>query len=254
MRKLKSKLIIRGKIKTHTGLHIGGSKTALDIGGVDLNIIKSPQGLPFIPGSSLKGKMRSLLAKIEGSSEVSNDSQYMLQLFGSSGDSDDSEPARLLTRDAYLDAASFRATFEDIGGELELGYSDIKVENTIDRKTGTAKHPRQLERIPAGAMFDFELVYDIYDDAYLPIKKGGKQTMLEKHFWGIAWAMKLLQNDYLGGHGSRGYGKISFEQVQTDLIEVELPAEDTEEPAEQNTPEQVSKLISDFSEQLQKIA
>lgn len=85
-KKLTAKIIIRGRIQAVTGLHIGGSKSSLDIGGVDLNIIKTPHGVPFIPGSSLKGKLRSMLARVEGSPEVQEDPEYILKLFGSSGE------------------------------------------------------------------------------------------------------------------------------------------------------------------------
>lgn len=216
--KLESKIFIKGHIKAVTGLHIGGSKSSLDIGGVDLNVIKTAKNVPFIPGSSLKGKLRSLLARIEGSMAVSEqaleqnekgkgiktDEQvpHILELFGSSGDDDKREyVTRLLVRDAFLDAATFKSDFND--HEMELEYSDIKWENTIDRIRGTAKHPRQLERVPAGAKFKFEMVYDAYDD--------GK---VKDHLTYIRIAMRLLEGDYIGGSGSRGYGKIKFEEVK----------------------------------------
>ena len=59
--RLQGKYIIQGKIKVLTGLHIGGPTTGLNIGGVDNIVIKDAKGKPYIPGSSLKGKMRSLL-------------------------------------------------------------------------------------------------------------------------------------------------------------------------------------------------
>ena len=218
--KLTSKIFITGEIVLQTGTHIGGSKSALDIGGVDLNVIKSPSGMPFLPGSSLKGKLRSLLARTEGSIAVNRrdlkreergdtgittdeDVPFILQIFGSSGDANDQkgEVTRLLVRDALLDDVHFKATFD--AETLELSFSEIKWENRINRRTGTAQDPRQLERVPAGAKFNFEMVYDVYEgDNY--------ERNLEKLLLG----MRLLQDDYLGGHGSRGYGKISFENVQ----------------------------------------
>lgn len=233
--KLTAKLIIKGNILAETGLHIGGSKSSLDIGGVDLNVIKTPQGTPFIPGSSLKGKLRSLLARLEGSmavnakdaGEAKSDENfpYLLQLFGSSGDdnSEKGEVTRLLVRDAVLDEEAFDKVFGEV--EMELSYTDIKWENTIDRRKGTAQHPRQLERVPAGTAFNFELVYDLYDDTTnnYADEKGNEEklansdksiTKLGKHLWAIETAMRLLQDDYLGGQGSRGYGKISFDEVK----------------------------------------
>jgi CRISPR-associated protein Csm3 len=214
---LKAKIFITGKIRTLTGLHIGGAKSALDIGGIDLNVIKKPDGTPYIPGSSLKGKLRSLLARVAGTVAISQkeakggksderDAPYICEIFGLPGDdSGDSQEntsmrrnvTRLIVRDADLDTNS--EVFEN---ELELGYSEVKWENTINRKTGTAQHPRQLERVPAGAVFHFEMVYDDYGD-------GKTQDHLER----IRLAMMLLESDYLGGHGSRGYGKIAFEDV-----------------------------------------
>ena len=232
--KLTGKLIISGKITAETGLHIGGSKSSLDIGGVDLNVIKTPQGVPFIPGSSLKGKLRSLLAKTEGSMAVNardakgaksdEDFPYLLQIFGSSGDDKDrGEITRLLVRDASLDRDSFDKEFKEKGFEVELGFTDVKWENTINRRKGTAENPRQLERVPAGASFDFEIVYDLYENADSTEYKNkadkpepngsGNISILKKHLWALETAMRLLQDDYLGGQGSRGYGKVKFDDV-----------------------------------------
>lgn len=230
--KLEGKIIITGKIVAKTGLHVGGSKSSLDIGGVDLNVVKTPKGQPFIPGSSLKGKLRSLLARAVGSLAVTakeakgsrsdEDFPFILQLFGSSGDDNQKgEVTRLIVRDANLDGGHFEQHFG--GLEMELEYTDVKWENTIDRKRGTALHPRQLERVPADARFDFEIIYDLYSDRnedYLdkdkqPEAAAGKNvTRLQKHLWALRSAMELLEDDYLGGQGSRGYGKVAFEGVQ----------------------------------------
>lgn len=238
-KKLVAKIFITGKIKTETGLHIGGSKSSLDIGGVDLNVIKTPKGEPFIPGSSLKGKLRSMLARTEGSESVNRsgaenksaqvadeDFNYLNQLFGRSGDDKDGtakgEVSRVVVRDAGLDIKAF----EKMDFDLDDEFTTVKWENTIDRRKGTAEHPRQLERVPAGAEFDFEIVYDLYDDAdqkYTPSEAEQKhygsqvkmeRTIAQKHAWSLFAAMKLLQDDYLGGQGSRGYGKISFPKVE----------------------------------------
>ena len=200
--KLTGKIFITGRIVAETGLHIGGSKSSLDIGGIDLNVIKTAQGVPFIPGSSLKGKLRSMLARLEGSEKVDLDSEKIKTLFGSAGQGDDKNTVtRLLVRDANLDGVKFKESFARV--ELELEYSESKWENTINRKTGTAEHPRQLERVPSGAEFIFEIVYDEYDD-----------NATQAHLTTIRTAMRLLEGDYLGGSGSRGYGKISFKDVQ----------------------------------------
>jgi CRISPR-associated protein Csm3 len=233
-KKLIAKIFITGKLRAETGLHIGGSKSSLDIGGVDLNVIKSPKGEPFIPGSSLKGKLRSMLARVEGSIAVNRreikdisgakadeDFDYLNQLFGSSGDERDKtkskgEVSRLIVRDAALDVAHFEDHFD--GDDLDLDYTTVKWENTIDRRKGTAEHPRQLERVPAGSLFDFELVYDLYDDHTTPYQpsaseRTGGRNKGEQHAWALATAMQLLQDDYLGGQGTRGYGKVRFDGV-----------------------------------------
>jgi CRISPR-associated protein Csm3 len=201
--KLTAKVFISGKIKAVTGLHIGGSKTALDIGGIDLNVIKTASGVPFIPGSSLKGKLRSILAREEGSDDVKK-APLIQELFGAANDrTNDGTPSRLIVRDALLDKEDFENKKADnTFSHLDLEWTEGKWENRIDRKTGTAKDPRQLERVPAGARFDFELVYNVFDD-----------DKHETHLAAIKKAMRILEDDYLGGQGSRGYGKIEFVDV-----------------------------------------
>jgi CRISPR-associated protein Csm3 len=216
MPRLIEKVFISGKIVAETGLHIGGSKTALDIGGVDLNVIKTAKGVPFIPGSSLKGKLRTILAREYGSTDVREDPEIIKEIFGAPNDKpeqgtvakkDNGIPARLIVRDAFLLENHFEETFTD----LELVYSEIKWENTINRKTGTAEHPRQLERVPAGAQFSFSFIYNVFDD--------GKK---EKHLKEIIKAMKILEDDYLGGQGSRGYGQIKFLNNDVDKVAIEV--------------------------------
>lgn len=215
MSKLIAKILISGQIEAKTGLHIGGSKSSLDIGGVDMNVIKTPQGVPFIPGSSLKGKLRSLLAKTYGSKGVTrkdyirdskqkddnivvdDDIESIYKIFGSPNKQG---YTRIIVRDALLNKEHFKNEFKD--AEMELEYSDVKVENRINRLEGTARDPRYLERVPTGAIFDFEMVYDVYDD-----------ELEDEHLSQIKIAMHLLQNDFIGGHGSRGSGQIKFNEV-----------------------------------------
>lgn len=208
--KLQRKIFITGEIKALTGLHIGGAKGALDIGGVDLAVIKNPKNEPFIPGSSLKGKLRSMLAREQGSMDVKSDNATIKAIFGTSADEsnasdeDDSKAmsiTRLLVRDASF---SHFENEDDMDTDLmETNHTEVKWENTIDRKTGTAGNPRQLERVPAGAIFNFELVYSVFE---------GDET--EKYLKKIVQAMEMLEDDYLGGHGSRGYGQICFKDVK----------------------------------------
>lgn len=196
--KLKEKIILTGVIEVVTGLHIGGSSSSMNIGETDLSVIKSPKNnQPIIPGSSLKGKLRSLLAKLEGSRDIKDDSSTIRAIFGSSNTaSDQQNAARLIVRDAYLGNAE-----EIEAWDMENKYTEIKWENTISRSKGRAEHPRQLERVPQGAKFLYEMVLDVYEgdegNNYLEILKK---------------AMNLLEDDYLGGSGTRGYGKIKFLQ------------------------------------------
>lgn len=210
--RLIAKIIIKGKFLTKTGLHIGGNTSSLEIGGVDLNVVKTGAGVPYIPGSSLKGKLLSLLAKVRGKMEKKEDTMEMKLLFGDSGGRENKTATRLQVRDAMLDRKHFES---DAGfGEkseraLDFDYSEIKTENTIDRSTGSAKHPRHIERVPAGAIFDFELVLDIYeeDDA-------------RKFLNLIDEALQLLELDYLGGHGTRGSGKVEILNLEINGKEI----------------------------------
>lgn len=201
--KLIEKIILTGQIEVITGLHIGGSSTTMNIGETDLNVIKSPKtGQPIIPGSSLKGKLRSLLAKVEGYQSVDNDKEPIISIFGSSKQD---VVTRLIVRDSYLKNGD-----EIKEWEMENTYTEVKWENTINRTKGAAEHPRQLERVPQGALFAYEMVLDVYDE------DAGK-GFLES----IKKAMKLLEDDYLGGSGTRGYGKIKFHENKDEHRKVE---------------------------------
>lgn len=223
--KLLSKIFIKGKIRLLTGMHIGGSKTALDIGGIDLNVIKTAEGVPFIPGSSIKGKLRSLLAREEGSEKIENDSEDVKQIFGEPPSKDKTgQITRIIVRDALLDPDNKNKikNHEDEFSDLELDYTETKWENTIDRKSGTAQNPRQLERVPAGVIFKFELVYNEFDD-----------NKTDTHINLIKKALRLLEDDYLGGSGSRGYGKIKFDEVTFEQKTIEI-YEETNQPIQLN--------------------
>lgn len=195
--------IIKGTITLETGLHIGGSKSSLNIGALDTPVIKTPQGLPYIPGSSLKGKVRSLLGIAEGSTEVRNDSDLLIRMFGTSERGQETI-SRIIFRDAMLDEEHFKQKFKD--AVLDTEFTEAKYENTIDRKSGTTKRGglRQIERVPSGAVFNFEVVVNFYDD------NGRKdENLVEK----LKEGFKMLENNYLGGSGSCGYGKVKIEYI-----------------------------------------
>lgn len=197
---------IKGSIILETGMHIGGSKSSLDIGGLDSPVIKTPLGVPYIPGSSLKGKIRTLLGIREGHLKVEEDSTLLKKMFGYPGNKDredknkvvGAEISRLIFRDAKLDEDDFKKVFSN-DAVLETSYTEAKYENTIDRKSGTSKGGlRQIERVPAGAKFLFEIIVNKFD------------TDNEDFVGTLREGIQLLEENYLGGSGSRGYGKVKI--------------------------------------------
>ena len=187
-----------------TGIHIGGSSESVEIGGIDLPVIKlaTKDNIPYIPGSSLKGKMRCLLEQTAGASKIGMDANVN-NLFGIIENSElktKNQPSKLIVRDANLSDESKNALLAC--DYLDMPYTESKWENTIKRKEGTAEHPRQIERVPAGAVFNAEFIINVWDD-------DNEDELMELFNKGI----RLLKNDYLGGSGSRGYGQIQFGEL-----------------------------------------
>ncbi len=211
MEKLIKKIKIETTITLITGLHIGGNKDNVEIGGIDLPVIKLAlkKNQPYIPGSSLKGKMRCLLEQAEGAPEVGKNLSVN-KLFGINKEKDPegkNRPSKLIVRDSMLTKDSEVAL--EKCDSLDMPFTESKWENTIKRVEGVAEHPRQTERVPAGAVFNAEFIINIWDD-------DNEQELLALFKKGI----RLLENDYLGGSGSRGYGQIKFgELVPTELSE-----------------------------------
>ena len=186
MEKLIKKIKFQTSITLVTGLHIGGSSENVEIGGI-------------IPGSSLKGKMRCLLEQAAGSSKVGGNKEVN-NLFGiieSKELNTTNQPSKLIVRDAMLSEDSKVMLLGS--NNLDMPYTENKWENVIDRTKGVAEHPRQSERVPAGAVFNAEFVLNVWDD-------DDEKKLIELFEKGI----RLLENDYLGGSGSRGYGQIKF--------------------------------------------
>ncbi len=195
---------LKGILEVVTGLHIGAGNEKIEIGGVDNPIIKHPiTKLPYIPGSSIKGKMRSLLEwdkdlveKSRGKVHKCNDPDCEIcKLFGNSSQDSVQGPTRLIARDAFLT----KEYMDKIKTGIEI--TEIKKENTIDRIRAVS-NPRDMERVSPGACFDFEMVLRIFDE-----KDYGCLATLRR-------GLNLLQKDYLGGSGSRGYGKIIFRDLK----------------------------------------
>jgi CRISPR-associated protein Csm3 len=223
--KLLGRILMRFAIKLDSGLHIGGSEAGIEIGGVDKTVIRDPlTNQPYIPGSSLRGKVRSLLEKRLGLPQnerigtgyihsAQTAAEYaaspVSQVFGVAGKGDFGLPSRLVVRDIALSKDSRDALLRL--GTTDLPFTEVKTEVSIDRVTSAA-NPRQLERVPAGVIFGGDegmpdvFVYSVYDGA--EINANPKQDL--DLFSLLIQGMQLIEDDYLGGFGSRGSGKISF--------------------------------------------
>lgn len=200
--KLEKKIFISGIITTISGLHIGGSNIGLEVGGADSIVIRNPINFePYIPGSSFKGKMRSLSEKLTGQLAAGGKpcdcgSCIICQLFGVGASGQKFQPMRLIVRDAVLTNES-AATLEN-NENTDMEYTEIKTEVVIDRLSAKA-NPRQIERVPAGIDFKFSLVLNTYSD-------DNEKELLENLFN----ALSLVQDDYIGGGGSRGNGQVNI--------------------------------------------
>lgn len=203
--KFQANFLLRGIISCETGLHIGGTSEGIEIGGLENIVIRDPKtDFPFIPGSSLKGKMRTLLElSYKDSSENIINSKgdpckcgkcIPCKIFGSSApdnktskDEDRQQgPTRLVVRDSFTTA-----------NDLE---TELKSENTINRITSEA-NPRNMERVPRGTEFKFEMIFSVYENEDY------------SNFLKLLDSMKLLEDSYLGGSGTRGYGQIQFKSL-----------------------------------------
>jgi CRISPR-associated protein Csm3 len=222
------KLILSGDLHCETGLHIGAGKGSLEIGGADNPVVKDAFGLPYIPGSSLRGKIRSLLENALGltspaelvylskrkgqdvrihQSDRPDDEIGLLfgrsplrldRVEGEALDARSATPARLTIYDAPLEQESITAQMRE---NLDDEITEVKSENAIDRITSQA-NPRTLERVPAGARFKVRLVVDVLceEDKALPAR--------------VLEGLRLLEDDALGGGGSRGSGRVSFKNLK----------------------------------------
>lgn len=214
---------LTGQIELLSGLHIGSGNTEIHIGGTDNPVIKNPiTQQPYIPGSSIKGKMRSLLEwqlgvvghtdgqplsfkhlkKLDG--KVLDKAKALIKLFGGASEGDIA-PALLAeigpSRLSFWDCSLEPQWVQEMDNK-NLLLTETKMENSIDRIKGTAEHPRNTERVPATARFDFNLTIRIHDHEDLT------DTILV--------GFKLLELTGLGGSGSRGYGKIAFRGLKLD--------------------------------------
>jgi len=222
--KFLGKLILEGEIHCQTGLHIGAGKGSLEIGGADNPVVKDAFGIPYIPGSSLRGRLRSLLEQTLGLA-VPSELVYLSKRKGQEvrihqSDRPDDEicvifgrnpgrvekvsgeameaplatPARLTVYDAPLIVDSITPQMRE---NLDDELTEVKSENAVDRITSQA-NPRTLERVPAGAKFRFRIVLDVLCVEDKPLLTT------------VAEGLRLLEDDALGGGGSRGNGRVAF--------------------------------------------
>lgn len=223
----KENYIITGKIVCKTGLRIGGSSDAIDIGGNDNPIIRdSVTGLPYIPGSSLKGKLRfltelndipsanNIIYETEG--DPSNDETCIAaKLFGVSARKDINTPLKFPTRTIVRDAFPDEETIKLWDTELLMNGAELKWENNINRIT-SFPNPRNNERVPRGSKFNFEIIFTVYENE-------------ENNIVELLNSMQYLEDNYLGASGSRGYGQIKFEEIKLAKRTIDYYKEDAEE-------------------------
>lgn len=189
-----TKILIQFDLEVVTGMHIGGSSTFSAIGAVDSPVIRDAlTGRPIVPGSSLKGKLRTLLARsfatdIQQMPDFKDDHPLVRRMFGST-----SARSRLQFADAFV---------RNVEQMKAVGLTEVKSENVIKRLTSEAM-PRQIERVNPGTIFAETIVYDVCDE-----------EEMQEDLKLLAKSMKLLQMDYLGGHGSRGSGRVSLKNFR----------------------------------------
>lgn len=225
MQRLYKKLFFEGTLKCLTGLHIGDSKDSVEIGGLDGPVVRrKDNNEPYIPGSSLKGKMRSLLQQAFNQATFeATGNKDIAYVFGSTDSKakNGTEPlykghgSHIIFRDAYLNRASATALLNS--EYTDMPYTEQKYENSIDRATGTTSKSgggmRNQERVPAGAIFDVKFVINV-------VGTNDEEAKANETFFRSLFkiGIELLNNDYLGGSGSRGYGHIEIELKEKDPI------------------------------------
>lgn len=221
--KLKGYKNIEGIIQVVTGLHIGGSTAIIEIGGKDNPVIKHPiTKEPYIPGSSLKGKMRSLLEWKLGKVNTDQSSRDygdvhkwcgkqdcpICVIFGTSADEAGLGPTRLIVRDAILNDEYKERQMAKNASWTVMDLTEDKYENTINRITARA-NPRNFERVVSGAEFTFRMSYRVFANG----DNGENDEGLFKH---VIEGLKLIEKDALGGAGSRGCGQVMFKIKMAD--------------------------------------
>lgn len=268
-------VVLNGTIECITGVHIRGMSDNVGIGGIDAEVIRNPlTNNPYIPGSSLKGKMRSLAEKMlskeydaviggKGDNRRHECEEKKLheliecevcRLFGASAKNareHDNFPSKLIVRDCDLDDSSKRS------GELFM--TEAKGENAIDRVTSKA-NPRTIERVPAGTKFNFSIIYKIedilykvkdteekYESIYKKIKNGKYKGLIACCYEDLNLISKLfsyIEKDGIGGHVSRGYGQVKFTINESYFEEVEV--DEKKDETKSDIKSQINEIITEL--------
>ncbi|WP_303194271.1 type III-A CRISPR-associated RAMP protein Csm3 [Thomasclavelia spiroformis] len=194
--------VLNIKLELLSGLYIGGNDSGFDIGGADSDVIRNPlTNEPYIPGSSLKGKLKSLLKY--HIKEVDRTEKDII--FKDSNITNIFEPIDegnvKITRAIFRDLTLTKESEKELQNILGTGcFTEIKAENKVNPISGKSDSPRFIERVPAGAIFEGEIVLNVFDG-------DNKEIMMEN----IKRSLKLLEMNYLGGNGTRGYGRVKVE-------------------------------------------
>jgi CRISPR-associated protein Csm3 len=214
--KLLGYVTISGEIEALSGLHIGGTADSIDKGGIDHPVIKNPvTNEPYIPGSSLRGRMRSLIEKKFGNQLYPMTPEIWMEMYEDINKARGSEvcrvfgnsksktalPSILIVRDALYTRDTKKRFMDN-----DLPVTEAKMEIAVDRITAHAL-PRTIERVPAGARFNFSIVYKVqYDASWSDSLKNVSEDLTN-----ILWALREIEtHDGLGGNTARGHGQIKF--------------------------------------------
>jgi CRISPR-associated protein Csm3 len=250
------KILIESDLECLTALHIGGTQEGYEIGGMDNPVIKCtttiesdgttvPAGAPYIPGSSLRGKMRSLLEWAMGKVVIKGENNGFKGELCKCGEADcpvcipfgvsaqettKSGPTRLAVLDAFPTKETIKSWEEDLGEGI---YTEVKSENYIDRLTSQA-NPRSMERVPAGSVFRTKMIYTMYREKDLEFLKN------------VFLAMEILEDSTLGGGGSRGSGRVRFKNFDIWFRSRDYYLENAGEIPIKNLPGSISELKRGF--------
>ncbi len=248
---LYGRILLQTTIEVVTGLHVGAVTSSYGVSGIDLPIVRDPiSGRPYLPGSSLRGKMRAQMEKLLGlplnwparapvqfhvpQTKDEYEASPIGRVFGVPGTRSYSidAPTRLVVRDAFLSTTSQQALER---ARTDLPYSELKAEVSIDRVTAEAL-PRQIERLPAGAQLGpAELVFSVY------------QAGDAADFGWVVRGLRLVEDDYLGGHGSRGSGKVRFRDFRLVLRTRSIYRAESNEAAPERRYNDLDEILADLT-------